>query len=64
MHELFTMFEKARRDSRHCASWLKARVSRHVMPEARHGVLHGFSYTIFDLAYLFNVLFDSFYNIT
>ena len=58
------MFEKASRDSRRGAPWLKARVSRHAMSEARHGVMHGFSYIIFDLTYLFNVLFDSFYNIT
>ena len=57
-------FEKARRDSRHDAPWIKAHVSRHVMPEARHSVMHGFSYTIFYLTYLFNILFYSFYNIT
>ena len=54
------MFEKARRDSCHGAPWLKARVSRYVMHEARHGVMHGFCYAIFDLTYLFNVLFDNF----
>ena len=43
------MFEKARRDSRYGAPWLKAHVSRHVMSETRHGVMHGFCYTIFDL---------------
>ena len=54
------MFEKARRNGRRGVSCLKARVSRHVMPKARHNVMCGFRNTIFDLTYLFNVLFDSF----
>jgi hypothetical protein len=54
---LKAMFEKARRNSRHGAPWLKACVSRHATPEARHGVMRGFCNTIFDLSYLFNVLF-------
>ena len=51
------MFEKARRNSRHGAPWLNACVSRHATPEARHGVMRGFCNTLFDLSYLFNVLF-------
>ena len=54
------MFEKARRNGRRGAPWLRARVSRHVMPKARYDVMCGFRNTIFDLTYLFNVLFDSF----
>ena len=50
------MFEKARCNSRYGASWLKACILRHVKPEARHGVMHGFCNTIFDLTYHFNVL--------
>ena len=51
------MFEKARRNSRHGALWLKACVSSHATPEARHDVMCGFCNTIFDLTYFFNVLF-------
>ena len=54
------MFEKAHRNGRHGAPWLKARVSRHVMPKARHDLMCGFRNTIFDLTYLFNVLFANF----
>ena len=54
------MFEKARRNGRREAPWLKARASRHVMSKARHDVMCGFHNMIFDLTYLFNVLFDSF----
>ena len=54
------MFEKACRNGRRGAPWLKACVSRHVMPKARHDVMCSFRNTKFDLTYLFNVLFDSF----
>ena len=54
------MFEKARHNGCRGTPWFKARVSRHVMPKARHDVMCGFRNTIFDLTYLFNVLFDSF----
>ena len=54
------MFEKVRRNGRRDAPWLKARVSRHVMPKARHDVMCGFRNMIFYLTYLSNVLFDSF----
>ena len=54
------MFEKTRRNSRYGASWLKACVSRHVTPEAHHGVMRGLCHTTFDLTYLFDVLYVSF----
>ncbi|KAJ9536588.1 hypothetical protein OSB04_un000237 [Centaurea solstitialis] len=40
------MFEKARRNGRHSAPWLKACVSRHVMPEARHGRFAAISHAL------------------
>ena len=55
-----SMFEKARRNGCRGAPWLKSHVSRHVMCKARHDIMCGLRNTIFDLTYLFNVLFDSF----
>ncbi|KAJ9550452.1 hypothetical protein OSB04_014497 [Centaurea solstitialis] len=40
------MFEKARRNSRHGAPWLKACVPRHVTPEARHGIFAAISHAL------------------
>ena len=54
------MFEKARRNSRHGALWLKAGGSRHIMPKARDDVMRSFCNMTFDLTYFFNVLFDNF----
>ena len=50
---ILPMFEKARRNGRHGMPWLKARVSRHVMPKARHDVMCGFCNTVFNLTYIF-----------
>ena len=57
------LFKKTHRND-HGALWLKTCVSCHVTLEARHGLMCSFCNTIFDLIYLFNALFVSFWYIT